>query len=310
MSSLTVLMPIHNAALYLKDAVASVLSQDMSDFELLVLDDGSNDGSFEYLRTLADPRITISRSEKNIGLGATLTRGLDLCKTKFFVRMDADDIIDPTKFGKQIAFLHDHPEIGLVGTQFHYFGAGGTRAALSPRLPLDHDAIVAGLHKRALTLVHGSLMGRTEVLRRAGGYRVRGMGEDWDMFLRASETTRLANLPDDLYRWRLHNENARLSHIMEQQRGIDFACDCAIRRTAGQAERSFDEFVATQRKQALARRLRSLADLYALAQYRIALTSISAGRPVRGYARLAFAASCSPTRSVARVRRMFARGLS
>ncbi|XCG52452.1 glycosyltransferase (plasmid) [Mesorhizobium sp. WSM2240] len=303
-------MPTHNAALYLRDAVASVLSQDMPDFELLVLDDGSNDGSFEYLRTLADPRITISRSEKNIGLGATLTRGLDLCKTEFFVRMDADDIIEPTKFSKQIAFLHDHPEIGLVGTQFHYFGAGGARAALSPRVPLGHDAIVAGLHKRALTLVHGSLMGRTEVLRRAGGYRVRGMGEDWDMFLRASETTRLANLPDDLYRWRLHNENARLSHIMEQQRGIDFACDCATRRTAGQAEQSFDEFVATQRKQALARRLRTLADLYALAQYRIALTSISAGRPVRGYARLALAASCSPTRSVDRVRRMFARGPS
>ncbi|WP_353646654.1 glycosyltransferase [Mesorhizobium sp. WSM2239] len=310
MPSLTVLMPTHNAALYLRDAVASVLSQDMPDFELLVLDDGSNDGSFEYLRTLADPRITISRSEKNIGLGATLTRGLDLCKTEFFVRMDADDIIEPTKFSKQIAFLHDHPEIGLVGTQFHYFGAGGARAALSPRVPLGHDAIVAGLHKRALTLVHGSLMGRTEVLRRAGGYRVRGMGEDWDMFLRASETTRLANLPDDLYRWRLHNENARLSHIMEQQRGIDFACDCATRRTAGQAEQSFDEFVATQRKQALARRLRTLADLYALAQYRIALTSISAGRPVRGYARLALAASCSPTRSVDRVRRMFARGPS
>lgn len=309
MPSLTVLMPTYNAGLYLGDAIASVLSQDMPDFELLVLDDGSSDGSLEYLRTLEDPRITISRSEENIGLGATLTRGLELCQSEFFVRMDADDIIEPAKFAKQIAFLRAHPEVGLVGTQFHYFGAAGTKA-LSPRLPLDHGAIVAGLHKRALTLVHGSLMGRTDVLKRAGGYRVRGMGEDWDMFLRASETTRLANVPDSLYRWRLHNDNARLGHLMEQQRGIDFACECAARRTAGQAERTFNEFLETQRKQSLASRLRMLADLYALAQYRIALTSISAGRPVRGYARLAFAACCSPTRSLDRMRRMFGRGAS
>lgn len=303
MASLTVLMPAHNAGAFLQEAVASVLSQDFPDFTLLLLDDGSTDGSVAPIARLSDPRIVISRSEKNVGLGATLTRGLDLCDTEFFVRMDADDLIPPSKFSRQLRFLRDHPAVGMVGTQFHYFGTAGSRV-MSPRLPLGHEEIVAGLHRQALTLIHGSLMGRTAVLRTAGGYRVRGMGEDWDMFLRVAEISQLANLADDHYAWRLHPGNTQLSHLMEQQLGIQFACDCASRRARGEPERSYGDFLQAQDRQPLLYRLRKRIDLFALAQYRTALAAISCGSPLAGNARLALAAACSPLRTLGRLRRM------
>ncbi len=306
MASLTVLMPVYNAIAYLEESIQSVLAQDMSDFHLLVMADGSTDGSQEYVQGLQDPRITVSVAKEKAGLGSALSRGLALCESEFFVRMDADDIIHPSKFRLQLEFLRRNPDIGLVGTRFHYFGSPGS-AVLTPLLPLDHRSIVAGLHKMTLTLVHGSLMGRTDVLKKAGGYRVRGMGEDWDMFLRVSEISRLANLPHDLYSWRLHGGNAKVKHLMEQQLGIEFACDSAQRRASCQAERSFNEFLSFHERKSRIIRWLKYADVYALAQYRVALTSVSNGNVMSGYCRLVFAAMCSPTRSMDRLRRMLRR---
>lgn len=303
MASLTVLMPAYNAGAFLREAIASVLAQDMPDFRLLILDDGSTDGSNATIADFGDQRIVVSRSQDKLGLGATLTRGLKLCDTEFFVRMDADDVIPISKFTAQLSFLRSHPLVGMVGTQFHYFGTAGT-SVLSPRLPLKHEEIVAGLHRQALTLVHGSLMGRTDVLRKVGGYRIRGMGEDWDMFLRVGEVSQLANLPDDLYAWRLHGGNARVAHLQEQQLGIEFACDCAVRRAGGEEERTFEDFLKSRRGRHFLFRWRKQIDLYALAQYRIALTQISGGKRLRGHTRLAVAAACSPLRTIGRLQRM------
>lgn len=303
MAALTVLMPAYNAGPFLVDAVRSVLAQDLGDFRLLLLDDGSTDGAVEQLATLNDQRIVVSRSATNLGLGATLSRGLEECETEYFARMDADDIIAPSRFRLQLAFLRRNGDVGMVGTQFHYFGKAGAKVH-SPRMPLAHDDIFRGLQRRELTLIHGSLMGRVDTLRAAGGYRVRGMGEDWDMFLRVGEAARLANLPDDLYAWRLHGGNARVAHLMEQQLGIRYACDCAERRARGLPEPEFDPFARAQQNAPMTTKVSRYVDAFSLAQYRIALTSISNGDALRGYARLAFAAACSPARLVRRIGRL------
>src|SRR5687767_7363254 len=124
---LTVLMPVYNAMPFLGEAVQSVLSQEAGDFTLLALDGGSKDGSVEYLRSLSDPRVQVVAFEQ-LGLGATLKHALEICQTELFARMDADDRCDPTRFSKQLAFLKDHPEVGMVGTQFRYVGTYGTKA--------------------------------------------------------------------------------------------------------------------------------------------------------------------------------------
>lgn len=301
---LTVIMPVYNAMPFLAEAVQSILAQEVSDFELMALDGGSTDGSVDFLRGVDDPRLKVVAFDR-LGLGATLKYGLEACGTPLFARMDADDRCDPSRLRKQLAFLKDHPGVGMVGTQFRYVGVGG-EGALSPELPCDHDTIAEGLRNKKLTLVHGSLLARTEIVRRAGGYRVRGMGEDWDMFLRVSERTRLANLSERLYEWRLHDQNAELPHLMDQQIGIDFACECARRRREGIPEIDFDDFVAGLGQRSILSRLMKRADIYSIAQYRIALTTISSGRPVGGYARLAYSAACSPNRTLRRIRRALA----
>lgn len=301
--SLTVLMPVYNMIQYLKEAIESVLAQDEPNFKFLVLDDGSRDGSLEYIQSLTDPRIRLSASVLNLGLGSTLSRGLDLCDTHYFVRMDADDVIFPSKFSRQLQFLNCNKHIGMVGTQFHYFGSGGS-SVLSPTLPLDNDTIVKRLHEKSLSLVHGSLMCRTETIKKAGGYRVKGMGEDWDMFLRVSEISEIANLPDDLYGWRLHDSNAKMGQLMRQQLGISYACDCANMRASGKKERSFEEFEMYEKLRPPIYRLGRFVDVLALAQYRMALIAISCGRPVRGRIRLALAALFSPKRTIRRLQRI------
>jgi glycosyltransferase involved in cell wall biosynthesis len=306
MPRLTVLFPVHNAMPFLPEAIESLLGQDVADALLiLALDDGSTDGSRQYLERLGHPRIVVSPSESNLGPGATLNRGLDLIGTEFFARMDADDLCSPSRVRLQLDFLRQHGDVGVVGCQFHYFSSGGQRT-LSTRLPLTHEGIVRGLRGGRLSIVHGSLVGRTEILRQSGGYRLRGYGEDWDLFLRLGERTRLANLPDDLYGWRMHGGNAGLSHLMEQQLGIDYAIHVAGERAAGRPEPSPAEFRARLHHKPLLARWGKRLDVLALAHYRLALSDLSIGRRYRGLARLGLSASLSPRRALRRLARELA----
>ena len=299
MTTITVLLPVYNAVQYLDEALRSLLGQSMNDFVILALDDGSTDGSLERLYLSTDPRLRVAPSTKNLGLGATLRRGLDLCDTEFFARMDADDRCTPIRLAKQLEFLHAHPEVGMVGTQFRYFGTSG-KATISPQMPLEHGEIQRGLLEKRLSIVHGSILARTDVVKRVGGYRVQGMGEDWDMFLRMGESSKLANLPDMLYEWRLHSANADTTHLMEQQIGIEFACDCARRRSSRSPELTFPQFKREWEAQFWLTKWLKRLDVHALAQYRKALTAISNEHRLVGYSRLAYSAACAPARTLRR----------
>src|SRR2546423_279818 len=112
---LTVTLPVYNAMPYLQAAVESILGQTYSDFEFLIIDDGSSDGSADYLRSLRDPRVRLSVRE-NRGLGATLNELFRNSRTEYVARMDADDICEPRRLEKQMAFLRDHGNVVMLGT--------------------------------------------------------------------------------------------------------------------------------------------------------------------------------------------------
>src|SRR5690606_34276301 len=110
--SLSVVIPTYNAARYVEEAVSSVLAQSFTDFELLLIDDGSTDGTTQLLEQfVSDPRVRLLRNERNLGLIATLHRAYAECQAQIIARMDADDICAPDRFGQQIAFLRANPEI-------------------------------------------------------------------------------------------------------------------------------------------------------------------------------------------------------
>jgi glycosyltransferase involved in cell wall biosynthesis len=300
--TITVLLPVYNGMPYLPTAIESVLAQTESNFRLLVINDGSTDGTAAYLESVSDPRLEVMPGE-HCGLGAALNAGIARVQTEYLARMDADDGIAPERFALQKAFLDSHPEVGMVGTRFSYVG-NGTRRSLSPRLPLDHATIYADLMKRRLSFIHASLMCRTALMKEIGGYRFGDVGEDWDMFLRMGERTQLANLPQDLYSYRVHlggEPFRRLSHCM---RRIAFAVDCAERRAAGQPELEFGRFCELRDARPWSRRVIETLDQYALGQYRQGMNAVLNDRVLAGYCRLAWSAACSPQRLVSRLIRV------
>jgi glycosyltransferase involved in cell wall biosynthesis len=112
----SVLLPVFNAERFLARTLRSLLNQTLADIEIVALDDGSADASLEILRSFQDSRLRIERNERNLGIIATLNRGLSLCSAEFIARMDADDIAVPTRLEKQYRYMATHPACVLLAT--------------------------------------------------------------------------------------------------------------------------------------------------------------------------------------------------
>jgi glycosyltransferase involved in cell wall biosynthesis len=115
-SRITVLMPVYNGEKYLREAIDSIFNQTFTDFEFLIVDDGSTDNSVEIINSYQNSRINLVKNDKNEGLVYTLNRGLSLAKGEYIARMDCDDISLPERLKKQIDFLDSNSEIAVVGT--------------------------------------------------------------------------------------------------------------------------------------------------------------------------------------------------
>ena len=304
-----VLMPVFNAMPYLPAAVNSILGQSWHDLTLFALDDGSTDGSLEYLRAHPDPRVSVVADGRHRGMGAQLNLGIALADGPLIARMDADDLCPADRFAQQIAAFQADSGLTALGTQFQYFGQGGSQG-FARTLPLDNGSIHRSLRRGVLAVIHASLMIRTEALRSIGGYRFNGIGEDWDMFLRLAETGRFANLPSLGYLYRLHPSNATTLHQRLTQRRIRFACACAEARRQGQPEPAEADWLAALDARPRHRRWAEAADGFSVAQYYSGRNLVLNGRPLRGYSHLALGMLASPRRTVGRALNALARPAS
>jgi len=117
----TVLMSVYNGGPYLREAVESILRQSFSDFEFLIIDDGSQDDSVAIVEAYKEPRIRLIRNGGNLGLSLSLNKGLELARGEYVARMDADDISRPERLALQVAFLDAHPQVGVCGSWVRFF---------------------------------------------------------------------------------------------------------------------------------------------------------------------------------------------
>lgn len=218
----TVLMPAYNASPYLREAVDSILGQTVSDFELLVVDDGSTDDTVEILRSYSDPRIRIESTPTNQGVTAALNRGLDLAAGRYIVRMDADDISLPDRLEQQVRFMEEHPEVGVCGGSIHGFN---DKREFNPPIPRPqwHDGMACTL-PFGTVLLHPTVIFRSELfhdgLRYDPDYP---HAEDYELWCRLAQITRLAVLPAIVLRYRMHGRSvsSRFHHVqMETTRRI------------------------------------------------------------------------------------------
>lgn len=207
MPTISVVMPVYSAEKYLRDAVNSVLSQSYADFELIMIDDGSTDGTPEVLKTFKDDRIRI-RIREHRGLSATRNEALAMVRGEFVALMDADDVSEARRFETEIEFLRSHPSVGVVGSWAECVDAGGE---IVPGVDLRPPCTDAGIRMRMLRgncFVNGSALVRRRAILGVTYREDAAAAEDYDFWLRLLAGWRVANLPTFLYRYRIHDTSA------------------------------------------------------------------------------------------------------
>ena len=206
MPEISVIMAVYNTERYLKQAVQSILSQSYSDFELIVVDDGSTDSSPDLLRELVqhDVRIKLVH-QPNAGIGAATTRGIKESTGQYIAIMDSDDVSLPNRLALQKQYLDCHPEIDGVGSQWRMMNADGSDVGIDMH-PTNSDYI-GTLMYAYYAVHHPTCMVRRTALEKVGGYSADRscLVPDYDVFMRMQQAgCQFANLSEVLFLWRLN----------------------------------------------------------------------------------------------------------
>jgi len=198
----SVLMPVFNGAKYLRESIESILSQDFSDYEFIIINDGSTDESVEIIKSYNDARIKLISNEKNLGLISTLNKGIQLCKGEYIVRMDCDDISFKDRIKFQVAFMDKYKNIGASGSFYkllrnnksldfnfpvHY---NETKAFLFFNSPIAHPASII----RRSVLIDNNIFYKSDFKH----------AEDFRLWLDISKHSDLANIKKILLLYRVH----------------------------------------------------------------------------------------------------------
>lgn len=219
----TVLMPAYNAEKFLLESIGSILDQTFKDFEFLIIDDGSTDGSAEIIRSYSDPRIRFVQNTENLKLTATLNAGLALARGEYIARMDADDFSLPERLAKQVMFLDTHPAVGIVGVWAQAFG----EAHFKIPHPADSERIRAKLLFDTALVHPAVLMRRTFLDSQCLRYAPLGHFEDYDLWQRAARLFPLANLAENLFCYRVSSGSAFFGADWDAQREVYAGIDRA-----------------------------------------------------------------------------------
>ena len=200
----TVAMPIYNAGKYLRFAVLSIVNQTFTNWELLIIDDGSTDNALQDIADIKDERIRIFRDGINRGLAARLNEAIDLAKGQYFARMDGDDVSYPDRFARQLSELQNEPELDLVATRAITIDESNQAIGLFPYAS-SHKEICAKPW-RGFYFPHPTWMGKIEWFRK---YRYSVPSpyccEDQELLLRSFNKSRFATLDEILFAYRLRD---------------------------------------------------------------------------------------------------------
>lgn len=226
----SILMPARNSEQFIAEAVQSVLAQTYSNWELIIIDDASTDRTWEIAQKLvaADSRIRLLRNAERVNIGESMNRLLAAAKGRIIARMDSDDIMLPERLEKQVAFLEEHPEVGIVGGYLRDISESGLGPIRSA--PLDHERIKRGMYNfqtifNSTLMVHRDRVGEKEMHFDSRLSPV----DDLDFLFRQLMSGRaiFRNLPEVFLHYRKHDANSSFINIKRT-----FALTQAVRRKA------------------------------------------------------------------------------
>lgn len=253
----SVVMSVFNGGPYLTCAVESITGQSFRDFEFIVIDDGSTDGSGELLEAAraADPRIRLLHQE-NRGLIASLNRGCGLAQGTYIARMDADDIALPERLDLQVAYLRAHRGVDVLGGAVEFVDALGGPLGFR-HYPQEDGEIRAQMLDRNC-IWHPTVLMRRDAFAATGGYREVPAAEDYDLWLRMASRGQLANLGTVLLKYRVHEAQATVARNLQMTLSALMSRGAAMARRAGQIDPLDSEPVSIAALGKLARNLRPL----------------------------------------------------
>ena len=231
MPDISILMPVRNEERYLQAALDSLYQQTFTDWELIAVDDASNDQTATILARAAAKysRVRVIRGKGN-GLVTALNAGLAACKAPLLARMDGDDICHPRRLELQADYMKTHPDIGLVASNFRHFPRTGLKNGMIDYETWQNSLVDSSLIKHNLFVespfVHPAVMTRRTILYDLGGYHDHNWPEDYDLWLRmAAAGVQFARLPQTLLFWRDHPARATRS-MDEYAHGAFRSCKC------------------------------------------------------------------------------------
>ena len=203
----SVVMSVYDGEKYLREAVDSILAQTFSDFEFIIIDDGSTDDTYHILEGYKDERIKLIKNSQNYGLAWSLNRGISLASGEYIARMDCDDISYPERFMAQVEFMDRHGDIDVVGSWIEYIDTDGR---LTGKIWKCMGSVM-GL--RWLTffntpMPHPAVMARRRFFDLAGQYNAAfKVGQDYELWVRSNTVFRFSNIQRVLLKYRVHGAN-------------------------------------------------------------------------------------------------------
>lgn len=208
----TVLMPVYNGALHLCEAIDSILSQTMKDFEFLIVDDGSTDNSSSIIKSYNDNRINFIKNSNNLGLVYSLNRGISLASGEYIARMDADDISLPKRLELQIKAIQEN-NVDICGSWFQYHGQHDKRIIRHP----ENDVNIKIKLLFEVPFAHPTVVMKKKVARDLGYLSEWDKVEDYDLWVRAVKNNyKMMNVQEVLLKYRVHNNQVSEKHSREQ----------------------------------------------------------------------------------------------
>lgn len=198
----SVLMPVYNAAEFLSASLGSIIAQDYTQLEIIIVDDGSTDQSMDIVQAFLDPRIVIIKNIENIGLAASLNRAIAISTGSFLARMDADDIAHASRISSQVNFMLDNPDVDVLGASMQYFG----ESKFLNHFPETHEACKSYLLLN-VCFGHPTVMFRRHVFDSPDNLydpSLRQYSEEYDLWCRLSDKHRFHNLQQVLLYYRTY----------------------------------------------------------------------------------------------------------
>lgn len=295
--TVSVIMPTLNNGAHIKQAVGSILEQSFSNFELLIVDDGSSDGTVSQISEFTDERIRLVQRTDETGVASARNEGLRRSSGRYVAVHDGDDWSHPDRLRTQVAYLEKNPEVAVIGTGANLVDEDGTVRARRHVLESPSRADI----ETHTEFVHGSVMMRRDVLKRVGGYdEWFALAEDYELWLRLADEYAVRNIDEPLYYFRQHDQSqyssnleaTKLYHLLALWKSHSKLSDDLRSRIDERGVETFYAFLSTDERQwyhrELAKENLRYGKLNHGRQHAKRLLAIDRAQPI-GYALLALA---------------------